>query len=113
VPQAIRFSRPDKITIHVQITLALFAGYTSVVGEGIKQAVAAYIEALPVGQDVITTRLYMPANLFGGEGSETFAIEAGDLLINKTGDPPAEDDIAMAWNETAACAVANVTVITP
>jgi uncharacterized phage protein gp47/JayE len=113
VPQPIRFSRPTLVDIHVEITLSVLAGYTTVIGEAIKQAVSDYINALIIGQDVITSRLYMPANLYGGEGSETFTIGADNLKIFKTGDPASEADIVIAWNQLARCSTGLVTVIVP
>lgn len=110
VPTPIRFSRPTQVDINVDITLVPLDGYTSVIGEAIKTAVAAYIEALPIGQDVITSRLYMPANLYGGVGSETFTLSADAITIYKTGDPPSEADIAIAFDEIAVGSTSRVDI---
>jgi hypothetical protein len=64
-------------TILVNISLKALTGYTSTIGAEITAAVAAYISALGIGQKVLLTRLYVPAQLAGPIGS-TFAASAGE-----------------------------------
>lgn len=99
VPKAIKFSRPDPIAIEVQITLEALGGYTTATGVAIKAAVAAYINALKIGANVVNSRLYTPANLYGGVGSDAYEINT--LTMNKTGSPPGTADIVIAFDEIA------------
>ncbi|EFL9897560.1 baseplate J/gp47 family protein, partial [Escherichia coli] len=62
-PHVISFSRSTDVPIFVAITLKVFTGYTSQIGEQIKQAVADYINGLTIGDDVLLSRIYSPANL--------------------------------------------------
>lgn len=57
-PHVISFSRSTDVPIFVAITLKVFTGYTSQIGEQIKQAVADYINGLTIGDDVLLSRIY-------------------------------------------------------
>jgi hypothetical protein len=51
------------VPIYVAITIRVFAGYTSLIGDQIKAAIADYINSLKIGDDVLLSRVYSPANL--------------------------------------------------
>lgn len=106
----IRFSRPTLIATKAQIQLKALAGYTSVIGDAVAAAVATYVNGLDIGQDVVLTRLYLPANLFGASDSAKFEILSGGITIAKTADSLASSDIAIAYNERATLAASDVTI---
>ena len=108
VSHAVKFSRPVSVGIKAGITVKAFAGYTVAIENALKQAVADYINALPIGQSVFYTRLYVPANL--GNNSSGATYEVTNLQIAKLADSLAAADIAIAFNEAAACSVANIVV---
>ena len=108
VSHAVKFSRPVSVGIKAGITVKAFAGYTVAIENALKQAVADYINALPIGQSVFYTRLYVPANL--GNNSSGATYEVTNLQIAKLADSLAAADIAIAFNEAAACGVSNIVV---
>jgi uncharacterized phage protein gp47/JayE len=108
VSHAIKFSRPVSVGIKAGITVKAFAGYTVAIENALKQAVADYINALPIGQSVFYTRLYVPANL--GNNSSGATYEVTNLQIAKLANSLAAADIAIAFNEAAACSVSNIVV---
>lgn len=110
VGNTINFYRPTVATIGVEVSLTALTGYTSAVGEAIKAAVAAAITALEIGSIVRLTKLYVPANLAGAADGATFNVTL--LRIKKNAGGFGTADIALAFNEAAACAAAlDVTVI--
>lgn len=107
--RAIKFFRPTSVGIKAEITLTPKQGYSTAIEAQIKQAVVDYINAIQIGDDVILSKLYLPANLFGGAGSQTF--EIGRLQIAKLADPLGSADVAIAFNEAATALVANISVV--
>lgn len=98
---------PTPVAISVQITWEPLAGFTTAVRQQVADAVAAYINNLPIGARVDIARLYLPAQLYGGDGSATYNVNnvqagAGALTAN---------DITLAFNAFATCTSANVTFV--
>lgn len=102
----ISFYRPTEVPIGAAITVKALPGYNSDIGAQIVAAVAAYINALKIGDDVILTRLYLPANLSGSASSLTFEITS--LAIAATPGTPAASDVVIAFNEVASCATSDI-----
>lgn len=108
IANTIRFYTPTPVATSVAIQLHALTGYTTAIATAIKQAVADYINALPIGQDVTLTRLYLPANLNGSTDSLTF--ELTSLLIAAKPATPGASDVAIAFNARATCALADISV---
>lgn len=102
-PHTILFYRVSNITIKVAITIASLPGYSISVGLAIKQAIADYINGLPIGADVHCNSLIVAAGLFGTADGTKFTINS--LTIGKTGMSPAysSNDVVIAFNEAAVC----------
>lgn len=110
VPRTINFFRPTIVTIQVEVTLTPLSGYTTSIGAQIQQAVADYVNSLKIGDDVILTRLYVPANLSNAAAGETFDVTL--IRVGKNGGSLGTADIVVAFDEDATCVVTDVTVIT-
>ena len=110
VPNTINFFRPTPAVIGVEVTIDPLQGYTSGYADLIKQAVADSINALPIGDDVLITRLYVPANLAGRPEGSTYDLNL--VRIKKNAGAFGTSNITIAFNEAAECLPANVTVIT-
>jgi uncharacterized phage protein gp47/JayE len=108
ISNTIRFFIPSPVPIKAAITIAAGVGYTSAIGDQIKQSVANYINALPIGQPVFLSRLYLPAQLNGGVGSETFELTILQISVYPAAVGSA--DVAIAFNQTATCLVANISL---
>lgn len=96
------------ITIKVVITGTALTGYASTTATAIKEAVAAYISGLDIGQDVDYTRIWAPSYLNGSALGETYEITA--LTIAEGAGAPGVIDIPIAFNEAAVCLTTDVTV---
>jgi uncharacterized phage protein gp47/JayE len=109
VTRAIKFFRPASVGIKAEITLTRRQGYSTAIETQIKQAVVDYINAIRIGDDVIRSKLYLPANLFGGAGSQSF--EIGALQIAKLADPLGNSDVVIAFNQAATASIANISIV--
>jgi len=108
VSNVINFYRPTVSNVKIAVTLHALTNYTTVIQAEIQAAIAAYINNLSIGQSVMLTRLYLPAQLNGAADSLTFEIVSiqGALV----GGTNSTTDIAIAFNGVAACLASNVTV---
>ena len=105
---AIKFYRPTAAAISAVITVQPLAGYTLAIGDKIAAAVADAINALPIGGDVVLSRMYGPANLTGPD-SATFQIDS--ITLARDGGGQAAANIDILFNEAAACDPADVSVV--
>ncbi|HBS2436667.1 TPA: baseplate J/gp47 family protein [Klebsiella pneumoniae] len=113
-PYTIRFSRPVDVSIYVSITLKALTGYSSQVGDEIKAAVAAYINSLAIGDSVLLSRVYSPANLSVVSGGNARYYDIMELLIGRSADDVAAANVVVAYDESASCSVDNIAlVVTP
>lgn len=108
-PLSIRFYRPTYQALTVALTLKALAGYSSVTGVAVQQAVADYINSVDIGgglsgsvewADAITAANSVPNN-------STFKITALTLTGPGGAGTP---DVALAFNQVAQCAPASVTI---
>jgi len=104
----IRFSRPDAIEIEVSLDIAPLTGYSASIVPFIQTAIADFINALDIGESLIFSKLYVPANLSNNALGDTYNIES--LLINIVGDTPDDLDIPIDFDEAAEIDPANITI---
>ncbi|WP_309175846.1 baseplate J/gp47 family protein [Enterobacter roggenkampii] len=107
-PHVISFSRSTDVPIYGHITLKAFTGYTSQIGVQIQQAVADYINGLTIGDDVMLSRIYSPANLGVVSGGNARYYDIQELLIGKSAGSVAAANIIIAYNESASCKPENI-----
>lgn len=113
-PYTIRFSRPIDVPVYVSITLKALTGYSSEVGDEIKAAVASYINSLAIGDSVLLSRVYSPANLGVVSGGNARYYDIMELLIGRSADDVAAANLLVAYDESASCSVDNIAlVVTP
>ncbi|QLP47276.1 baseplate J/gp47 family protein [Klebsiella michiganensis] len=113
-PYTIRFSRPVDVPIYVSITLKALTGYSSQVGDEIKAAVAAYINSLAIGDSVLLSRVYSPANLGVVSGGNARYYDIMELLIGRSADDVAAANVVVAYDESVSCSADNIVlVVTP
>lgn len=113
IPHTISYFVPAQQTISVAITLHALAGYSSAIGVEIQASVAAYINGLGIGGDVLLSRLQVPAQLFGPFASPASPADAATFeitLIKAAISPasPGTTDITIPFNQIAICTATNV-----
>ncbi|EAS4663112.1 hypothetical protein H5G60_003080 [Salmonella enterica] len=109
-PHIISFSRPTDVPVYGKITLKVFAGYTSQIGVQIQQAVADYINRLMIGDPVLLSRIYSPANLGVVSGGNAGYYDIQELLIGKSPETAAAANINIAYDESASCKPENIII---
>lgn len=109
-PHIISFSRPTDVPVYGKITLKVFAGYTSQIGVQIQQAVADYINRLMIGDPVLLSRIYSPANLGVVSGGNARYYDIQELLIGKSPETVAAVNINIAYDESASCKPENIII---
>jgi uncharacterized phage protein gp47/JayE len=83
LPLQIFFSEAITATINVTVTGVANQGWSSDYEILIQEAVAASLNALPIGSEIFYTALFVPAYLFGTPAFGTFSITA--ITIGKNG----------------------------
>lgn len=82
LPVSIHFGVPLTAEIQATVTGAALAGYSSNYAPLIQQAVAAAINALPIGSPIVANTLFVPAYLIGTPAYGTFTITSITIGIN-------------------------------
>ncbi|VEB95795.1 Uncharacterized homolog of phage Mu protein gp47 [Cedecea lapagei] len=109
-PHTISFSRPGNVPIYVNIVLKVFTGYTSQTGEQMKQAIADYINGLGIGDSVLLSRIYSPANLGVVSGGKARFYDISELMIGKSSSAVAAANVNIGYSEAASCSVENINI---
>jgi uncharacterized phage protein gp47/JayE len=110
VLNVINFFRPIVATIGVEVTITALSGYTSGYAGQIKTAVADTLNNLAIGDDVLITKLYVPANLPNLAAGATFDISL--IRIKKNAGAFDTTNVVLVFNEVAECTpTVDVTVI--
>lgn len=109
MPNVINFFRPTDATIGVEITIIEFTGFTTAYYDQIKQAVVDYLLGLQIGDDILLTKLYVPANLPGTEAYGTYDINL--IRIKKNAGAFGTSNLTLAFNEIATCSISDVTIL--
>ncbi|MDQ8034974.1 baseplate J/gp47 family protein [Bordetella genomosp. 1] len=105
----VRFFRPTDAPVSCQITIKALPGYSTLVGEAIRQAVVDYVNAVPIGgglgEAVEWGEALSAANAV--DGSRPFRISSFTLSGPRGAGTP---DVALLFNEAASCNVDAVTL---
>jgi hypothetical protein len=99
VPHTINYFTVTPVQITTTIHLTPLQGYTSSIGIEVANAVVAYINTIPIGQNVYLNRVVSIANLPGMPDGKTFNVSS--VVMSRGGGTPAAQDIVIAFNETA------------
>jgi len=102
IPHDIGFFIPTQVPIQVGIGITPLPGYSTTIGQAMSAAVAAYINALRIGDDVLYSKLFLPANLCDATtGLPIGAVGTFDITEMAVNGGTA--NIPIAFNQKAAC----------
>ena len=129
VPNTINFYALAIVQLDVVIDITALTGYVSTTANTIVAAVALFLSSLAIGEDSYYGRLWSPANLSGdaaiaaatalnsGVPVTQSQLDALSATYNLTlvqqclhGGSPGTSDVVIAFNQAAACIVANITI---
>lgn len=106
ITHQIRFFIPTDVRISVAVTIKEGTGYTATTGIALRQAITDYINALSIGQLVSIARLYLPAQLNGGAGSDQYELLSLDISAFPASPGPV--DVPIPFNAQATCQLSDV-----
>lgn len=109
-PHVIKFSRSSDVPVYARIKLKVFAGYTSQIGQQIQQAISDYINSLTIGDSVLLSRIYSPANLGVVSGGNARYYDIQELTIGKSPGALSSSNIDIRYNESASCTPENIVI---
>lgn len=109
IANIINFYRPTVATIGIEVSLTALTGYLSTTGDLIKAALKAYIDTLEIGDDVLITKLYTPANLLNADVTNTYNVT--QIRIKKNAGSFGTSNLTLAFNEIAQTALTDVTLV--
>jgi uncharacterized phage protein gp47/JayE len=109
VPNTIKFFQLTAVPLKTQITIHPVAGYISTTGDALKQAVVDFINALDIGEDSYTVRLYSPANLGGTGVGATYIVT--DIKQAKLTGGLSGADVPIAFNEGATASLDDTVLV--
>lgn len=101
MPLTIHFYRPTQKTITVDIEISVTSDFISDYEDLIKKSVADYINAIGIGNDVLITKLYVPAYLPGNPAGATFDITELEIAISPGS--PSNVNLDILFNQVAVC----------
>ncbi|MCO4870192.1 baseplate J/gp47 family protein [Escherichia coli] len=109
-PHVIKFSRSSDVPVYARIKLKVFTGYTSQIGQQIQQAISDYINSLMIGDSVLLSRIYSPANLGVVSGGNARYYDIQELTIGKSPGALSSSNIDIRYNESASCTPENIVI---
>lgn len=109
-PHVIKFSRSSDVPVYARIKLKVFTGYTSQIGQQIQQAISDYINSLMIGNSVLLSRIYSPANLGVVSGGNARYYDIQELTIGKSPGALSSSNIDIRYNESASCTPENIVI---
>ena len=108
LPITINFDVLTLTPIYVSVTVKALTGYVTTTNTAIQNAVAAFLNGLPIGDEVYYSQLYSPAGLDAMGLGLTYYITA--LTVGTAPSPVGTSNIPIAFNATAYCLPGNVAV---
>lgn len=108
IPITINFDVLTLTPIYVSVTVKALPGYVATTTTAIQNAVAAFLNSLPIGGEVYYSQLYSPAQLDSAGVGESYYITA--LTSGTAPSPVGTANIPIAFNAAAQGVVANVVV---
>lgn len=96
----ISFFRPEIIFVYVTIKIRALAGYNNKIGDQLKQAIVNYIDKIGIGENILHSKLYLPANLACSQVSNVYDVT--EILIGTTKQLTASN-IKINFNQAPHC----------
>lgn len=106
LPATIRYFVCGVTPLALAITIKALSGYTTAIGDQIKAAMVTYINSLGIGQKSDLGKLYLPAQFYGGQGSNTFEVDVMQQAIKPA--TPTAADVIIPFNSRATLALADI-----
>lgn len=101
VSSTIRFYRPVKVGIDVEITITALNGYTTALGTAMQQSVVDYLNSLEIGQSVIWSEVMQAALSVDTNKYPRFSLTQLLIGFHGSGNVMGETDLSLNFDEKA------------
>jgi uncharacterized phage protein gp47/JayE len=110
VPNTIKFYRPTPAVIGVTVNITSKTGWITATSDIIKAEIVKYLLSLEIGDDIIISKLGVPANLLNDKlYRDTFDVTS--ISIKKDAGMFVTTNITLAFNEMAFSTVADIILV--
>lgn len=113
MPNSIRFFYARPVRVRVRVTIKPLSGYLSSTAQAIKKNIAAYINALPIGDDIMVSRLLCPINEADVPGRRSFDVLAVEICEGDPLDDGADwqqANLIIGFNSAAKCSADDISL---
>jgi hypothetical protein len=108
VPNTIKFERPVDVALSIEIRIQALPGYLSTTGDMIRQAVADYVNAVNIGDNLWWSKLFVPANLCNVQLGTTYDVL--NIGVSRSGGTPRSENVETAFNEAVSVTLDTITL---
>ena len=105
--KTVSFHRPDikQVSYHLNITST--ESYSADTADAIAENLAAYTNALDIGDRIMMNKLYGPSNLFGAEQSQTYEVDNISIVVDGV---PIVGDYTLPFGCVAFCDPSDIAI---
>ena len=105
--KTVSFYRPDikQVSYHLNITST--ESYSADTADSIAENLAAYTNALDIGDRIMMNKLYGPSNLFGAEQSQTYEVDSISIVVDGV---PIAGDYTLPFGCVAFCDPSDIAI---
>lgn len=108
LPTVINYFILANTQVYFAVTIKALTGYVSTTSTAIQQALTDFVNSLPIGSDVYATQAQAIAALQNIPEGKTFYLT--DFRLGTAPAPTGTNNLTIAFNAAAACAVGNVDI---
>lgn len=110
-PLDISFFRPVYVPVYITVNITPRNGYTSVVGDNIKQAVIDYLGELYIGDSLYNSQLWEAVLSVSPDNKPYFSIDPTDgITIGTAADSQSKQDLIPTFKQKFTLDIANITI---
>lgn len=108
-PTAIRFYRPDITQVYATFTLTALPGYSSAVGDKLKEAVSNYVDQIGIGDNLYLSQLWEAALSVSPDIKPYFSLRS--VTQGTTHGSESTSDLTASFDTKYSLPVANITLV--
>lgn len=110
-PLNISFFRPEYVPVYITVNITARNGYTSVVGNNIKQAMVNYLGELYIGDSLYNSQLWEAALSVSPDNRPYFSIDPSEgITIGTASDTQSKQDLVPTFKQKFTLDIDNITI---
>lgn len=110
-PLNISFFRPEYVPVYITVNITARNGYTSVVGDNIKQAMVDYLGELYIGDSLYNSQLWEAALSVSPDNRPYFSIDPSEgITIGTALDTQSKQDLVPTFKQKFTLDIDNITI---